>query len=361
MIAVIGGGPVGCYTASLLAKKGKKIALFEEHKSIGKPVQCTGIVTSSINNIIKVKKSIVLNKIKRARIIAGKSSVELRLKNKNLVLDREKFDKSLAEKAESAGARLFPGHKYIGNKGKKVITSRKKVNASNIIGADGPLSPVAKANGMFGKRKFLTGFQARLRIKNDNCVEFYPKIGTIAWVVPENREIVRIGVLAEKNAKKMFESFISKKAGKRGIKKSIIEYQGGLVPIYNPRQITQKINQKSSIYLVGDAACQVKATTGGGIIQGLAAAEALAESIINNKNYEKSWKKRLGKDLRLHLLMRNMMDKFSSRDWESLISIFSREKPKSIIESYDRDYPVKFIIRLLLSEPRLLYFARHLF
>jgi len=132
MISIIGGGPAGCYTAYLLAKAGKKASVFEEHSEIGKPVQCTGIVTSSINNIIKIKKGVVINKISKVRISAGKKSLEVRLKNKNLVIDRQKFDSSLAEKAENAGAKIYLSHKYIGNTGKqrkKVITIDNCIHA----------------------------------------------------------------------------------------------------------------------------------------------------------------------------------------------------------------------------------------
>ena len=168
MISVIGGGPAGCHAAYLLAKAGKQVRIFEEHKSIGSPVQCTGIVTSSINNIVKIKKNCIINKISKAKIISGKSSAELKLKNSNLILDRQEFDQQIAEKAESAGAKLYLNHKYISNKGKKLVTNKKTFNTNTIIGADGPLSSVAKANNMFGKKKFWQGIQARVKLKNEN-------------------------------------------------------------------------------------------------------------------------------------------------------------------------------------------------
>ena len=61
MIVIIGAGPVGCYAAYLLAKKGKKVAVFEEHKKIGRPVHCTGIVTSSFGKIFDIKKEFLVN------------------------------------------------------------------------------------------------------------------------------------------------------------------------------------------------------------------------------------------------------------------------------------------------------------
>jgi geranylgeranyl reductase family protein len=353
MISVIGGGPAGCYTAYLLAKSGKQVSLFEEHEKIGKPVQCTGIVTSSINSIIKPPNSCIKNKIRKARIFSRKNFVEINLKNENIILDREKFDAWLAQKAENAGAKIYTGHKFIGNDGKKVVTTKKTITSEKIIGADGPSSKVAKINNLLRNRKYWFGFQARARLKNENIVEFYPNIGTFAWVVPENREIVRIGLLGNANAKETFAKFLRKKVPRN----KTIDYQTGIVPAYSPGQQTQK----NHVYLVGDAAGQVKATTGGGVIQSLTAAEALADSIINNKNYEKAWKKRLGKDLWLHLKMRNIMDKFSESDWQYLIKLFNKKRNNKILQTHDRDYPMKFMLKLLISEPRLLYFVKHLF
>ncbi|MBN2112274.1 NAD(P)/FAD-dependent oxidoreductase [Candidatus Woesearchaeota archaeon] len=353
MISVIGAGPSGCYSAYLLSKAGERVSVFEEHKEIGNPVQCTGIVTSSINSIVKPPKSCITNRVAKARIFSRKNFVDIKLRNENIILDRERFDSYLAEKAVDAGAKIYTDHKFIGNEGKNVITSKKTSKSEIIIGADGPLSRVAKVNNMLKKREYWFGFQARARLDNDNIVEFYPNIGTFGWVVPENRETVRIGILGKENAKTVFENFLKKKIPKN----KIIGYQTGIVPVYNPGQQTRK----NHIYLVGDAAGQVKATTGGGIIQSLTAAEALADSIINKKDYEKEWRKRLGKDLWLHLKMRKMMDKFSESDWQYLIELFSKKKNNMILQKHDRDYPMNFMLKLLISEPRLVYFAKYLF
>ena len=133
--------------------------------------------------------------------------------------------------------------------------------------------------------------------------------------------------------------------------------QAGLIPIYNPKIKTQKDN----VFLIGDAAAMVKATTGGGIIQGLIAAMALADSIINKKDYHKEWKKSIGRDLLIHLKMRKMMDKFSMQDWNYLIKLFNKENTKKVLESNDRDFPSRFLVKLILTEPRLLYFLKYVF
>jgi len=359
MISIIGAGPSGCYTAYLLAKAGKDVQIFEEHKEIGSPIQCTGLVTPSINNILKLKKDLIINEIKKVKIFSKNNSLELNLKNKNLVLDRKKFDNHLADLAISQGTKIFLNYKFIENKKNliKIKFNNQKdsiLKTDYLIGADGPLSQVARSNNLFKKRKFLTGIQAIVKLKNENYIEFYPSIGTFAWVVPENKEICRIGVAYYQNPKEDFNRFLKLKKINN---KNIIEKQGGLIPLYDPRLKTKKDN----IYLVGDAASQVKATTGGGIIQGLKAAQSLADSILNKKNYEERWKKEIGKDLLVHLKMRNIMDKFKDKDWDSLIKLFKKDETKRIIESFDRDYPTKFIIKLILSEPKLLHFLKFLF
>jgi len=45
-ISIIGAGPAGNYLAYLLAKNSFDVCVFEEHKTVGLPVQCTGITTS---------------------------------------------------------------------------------------------------------------------------------------------------------------------------------------------------------------------------------------------------------------------------------------------------------------------------
>ena len=65
MIAIIGAGPIGSYTAYLLSKQGKDVSVFEDHKEIGLPVHCTGITTSVLKDIIKIPNKCII-KIGRA-------------------------------------------------------------------------------------------------------------------------------------------------------------------------------------------------------------------------------------------------------------------------------------------------------
>ena len=55
MIDIIGAGPAGNYLAYLLAKD-HEVNVHEEHAKIGTPIQCTGILTSHLHDLIKISK-----------------------------------------------------------------------------------------------------------------------------------------------------------------------------------------------------------------------------------------------------------------------------------------------------------------
>ena len=290
--------------------------------------------------------------------------VEFHLKKPDLIIDREKFDLHLAEIAKKEGAKFFLNSKFKGfeNKNKKYllkILNNKKIKnyeTDYLIGADGPGSEVAKSAGLFDSRKFFFGVQSRVKVKNENIVETYLIKKGFAWVVPENRDIARVGLCSEeRDYNLVFKKFLKKRIGKNFDKK-IISYQAGLIPVFN-----KKIKAyKDDVFLIGDAATFVKAASAGGIIQGLISAECAAASITKNIPYEKLWKKRLYKDLYYSLLIRRMLDKFKDNDYNFLVELFQQEKLKSILEEYERDYLAKFAFKLLLKEPRLIYFGRFL-
>jgi geranylgeranyl reductase family protein len=360
-ISIIGAGPIGSYTAQLLSKKGFQVNLIEEHKEIGTPIQCTGILTSSIKKVLKLKKDLILNKLNNIEVVApNKTSISFNLKEEEFIIDRQKFDHYIYNKAIDGETTPYLNHRYMNMKGNN-ITIRdlknkkiKNIKTDILIGADGPLSQVAKTSGLFNNRKFLLGIQASINKKHDPSTykTFFGKNfpNFFGWFVPESKDIARVGLAAHNNSKFHFENFIKKFKGK------IIEKQAGLIPIHNSKIKTQKNNT----FLVGDAACQTKNTTGGGIIPGLICSKALTSSITNNLDYEKEWRKKIGSQLFIHKKIRETLDNFSDKDYNYLIKLLSNKKTKRVIESNSRESPSKLISHLLLTEPKLLLFMKNL-
>ena len=375
MITVIGAGPAGGFSAYLLAKAGMDVRVFEEHGTIGEPVACTGVITADVmSQRLQLPKELIVNRIAKARIIApSKEFVEIKLKN-DVIIDRAGFDRYISTMAQEAGAKYFTNHRFEGleddgrvDKGAsrasaliaavkdKTKNEIKRVETDYLIGADGPISSVAKSAGLYGEREFYAGIQVTIPLANDNAIDFYPSEQGIAWVVPENENVARVGIAAKKEANSYFRKFITEVVGE-GYEKKIMGWQAGPIPLYDPR--LKSATKDGRILLVGDAATMVKAPTLGGINQSLIGAEAAAEAIMKGKDYGQLWKKKMGLDLRLSLLMRKAMERFSDKDYNALVAAFAKEKNKAILENYDRDVPSKFALKLLIKEPKLLLFAK---
>ena len=103
MIRIIGAGPAGNYTASLLAPH-FPVEVHEEHKIIGDPIQCTGILTANLHNIISIKKNFLVNTIKRVEVYSKNEEAHFKLQEPNYVVNRTLFDTHLADLARQAGA-----------------------------------------------------------------------------------------------------------------------------------------------------------------------------------------------------------------------------------------------------------------
>jgi geranylgeranyl reductase family protein len=350
MISIIGAGPAGSHYALKERQLNKsEVHLFEEHKTVGKPVACTGILTDSVMSIMKVPKDLIVSKINRFKIVSpnGKS-IYIDLKKTNMVLDRARFDEHIYNKAIDSGVNVHLNEKFLGYKKEDkyytVKTTKKKYETDSIVGADGPRSPVAKAAGIYGDRKFIWGWQARARFPKleEGTTEIRLDLGEFSWIVPEDKHVARVGVLGIKNRRLLNDYKKILGASK------ILEDQSGLIPLYNPKQQLRK--DKENIFVIGDAATQVKATTYGGIIYGLIAGNYLAE---NKDTYVKRFNEKLGKDLWISLKMREMMNGMKEEQANELIEIFQKQNNAKILSEHDRDFPSKFIVQLLMKEAKL--------
>ncbi|MFH1849892.1 MAG: NAD(P)/FAD-dependent oxidoreductase [archaeon] len=353
-VAVVGAGPVGSFAAKLLAARGHDVTVVEEHKKIGIPVQCTGLATPALGELTPIKKSFVINRIRHIRLRSPNR--ELRLKKDEIVIDRELFDQSMSNDSVDSGARLRTGCRFIGRTANGLTVrnasgEREEVRADYTIGADGPVSAVAKSAGMLNGREFLSGIQARVKTESDPQ-EYTAWLGRVcpgffAWAVPESDEVARVGLAARSGAKELFRGFM-----KRSGYTKVLDMQAGLIPVYSASQSTQRGN----VLLVGDAAGQVKASTGGGIVPGLAAAQCLAENL--GSGYGRAWRQKIGRTLRVHLLIRKTLDRFTDRDYDRLLELAGQKRIRVALERGNREFPMGMLARIALKEPRFLGFIK---
>ncbi len=361
MVSIIGAGPVGNYAAYLLAQQGFPVNVYEEHTLIGRPIQCTGITTLYLKDVLhdlQGSEEFIVNTIDSTRVYSpDESFVDIPLQQ-NFIVDRALFDQYIGHLAESAGATYHYSHKFLRCSLEKdsisLTFAQNTVHDDILIGADGPSSLVARSVGIYGNRSFAIGVQARVALNtpvDPHVVEFFLDEGYFGWLVPENRGIARVGVASRTNAKQYFDRLMIKRPGKT------LEWQSGVIPVYNPKLRTEH----KGVYLIGDAATQVKASTYGGIIPGMMAAEELCTALTHHQSYERLWKKRIGRELWLHLKIRQMMDKFKAADFDKLIRLVNQPKIRDIISTHDREFPSKILFKMLLKEPRFLGFLPSLF
>ena len=355
-LTIIGAGPVGAQLAWENAKKGREVVLVEEHNTIGAPVQCTGILT---NDILKfVPKKLLSEHTKHIvtqTIVHGphkKVAFEI---SPNYIIDNITYCQAVAAKAQDAGATIKLNTRYVDNTKnnitlKNVQTKKERNTTTNyLIGADGPTSSVAKQNGLYNKRKFLTGVQAIVKMKEyEEHIEFYPHIGEYAWYCPEGDGRARIGVAAQGKAKKIFDDFIKRYKGK------IECMQGGPIPLYTPKPKVEKKYEKMNIQLIGDAVPFIKNTTGGGIIPGAKAARIHAK---NPATYAKNLAP-LKKELGTHYLINKTLRKFTDKDWDKLLTQVDNEAIKKLLKKTNRDNAVSLATQLLIKKPALALWAR---
>lgn len=359
-IAIIGAGPAGNFLAWKLAERGYPVDVYEEHNEIGKPVQCTGIVTKTLRELVPIDPSFFVNQLEKVEVVAP-DATHFEVPVEDFVICRTSFDQFLLKKAVEAGARAHRGHKCVSVKdGKLVIQNQAlkkeiQVTADIVVGADGPNSVIGKLLNPNLQRQNYYGAQATVKgtfdpkkyvvYLGDICPEFF------GWVVPEDETHARVGLAVKKDTAKYFKQFLAK----LGISElQITDYQGGLIPVYIPQLKIEGVVDGIPMYLLGDAATQIKSTTGGGIIPGLQAANILLACIYSGEDYQKALKKsKLFKELWIHLILRRALDLFSEKEYNKLIGILNKKSVVSTMSEIDRDNPIKLLATLLRRNPFL--------
>jgi flavin-dependent dehydrogenase len=118
-------------------------------------------------------------------------------------------------------------------------------------------------------------------------------------------------------------------------------------------QYFSRVNEISrNVFLIGDAAAQVKVTTVGGVVTGLRGARAVVEAILNGRKTGKEFSK-LKRELDLHLFVRRLLDGFNDLDYDRLIDFLSGEVTE-IISNQTRDDLSRMYLHLVSSQPKLL-------
>jgi digeranylgeranylglycerophospholipid reductase len=374
-VVVVGAGPAGSMAAKYAAKAGAHVLMIEEHETIGLPVQCAGLISTRAFEGCELE---TLNKheIRGAHIHAPGGRI-LRVDGKRTmayVVDRGELDRTMALEALKSGVNSLVKTRFTGfrRKGNQIFVTAIsygepiEIQTSVLIGADGLQSSVGRLAGLARVQSVLTCAQAEVYtdIADPDFVEIYVgqnvAPGFFAWAIPTQWATVRIGLCSSERSMELLNSLIGRISSCSA--DSLVRFSAGAIPVGPPA-----CTVADGVLIVGDAAGQVKPTSGGGIypgtlcakIAGTVAGRAATQGDTSKNaliEYDRQWRSEVGRELVTGLRIRDGLNKLSDDDLDYVVGALDDEKMLDTISKYgDMDHPSIVLRKLLFSTkaPRL--------
>jgi len=366
-VAVIGAGPAGSMAARYAARAGASTVILEEHPAVGWPVQCAGLLGSEALAESQLSPGpFLLQGMKGASVISpGGLTLDFKAGDcRAWVVDRRLFDRALAASAVREGAvlQLCSAARTISRDGKGCtihLEGGGGLRAAVVISAEGVQSKLARRAGIPPPRMILSGAQveAPFRVRDPEKVEVHlgQAPGLFAWVIPLGEERARIGLAALDRGCERLRAFLKRPAIADRLSGSAVAINVGGLPI-GPAAATAV----QGLLAVGDAAGQVKPTSGGGIFPGLVAAKiaggvAAAASLEGDPSagrlaeYDRLWRAALGRELETGMRLHRVLMRMSHAEIDDLVGRISARPGliKAIEEYGDIDRPSRLMLRML--------------
>jgi digeranylgeranylglycerophospholipid reductase len=383
-VIVVGAGPAGISVADRCAEHGLKVIALEKDLQIGAPVRCgEGLGLGWFKRLnLPPNKDFAVQEIFGAVLYSpSEKKIEIRSDKVNgYIIERKAFEKFLARNAARKGAKFLTkttvfdlikeDNKIIGVKA-NFLGEEKEFYANVIVGADGVESTIARLAGLKTTNVLYhmdSGLQyemAGIELDDPNMIHLFfgEKIAPrgYVWIFPKGKDYANVGIgisaSNEKTARYYLDKWIKEHPKIR--KGAILEVNCGGIPVGG---FLEKMTSNNLI-VVGDAAHQVNPIHGGGmgiaIEAGRLAADVIKEahekedfsdeslSIFNQK-----WFELRGNELKIILRKRQMFEKLSDQDFETLASAFTGEEIQKLV-SKDLVQSAAIVTKKLIKHPRL--------
>ena len=322
----------------MLAESGLSVAVFEQNSEIGKDVVCSGVMSKEAFSRYDLPQKAIVGRLKEADLFSpGGSCISyVHPEEAVIVVDRHVFDKGLAEVSIAKGAEIWLNTRvsalsvsdnYV-EASLKSEEGQTKVFAHIGVIATGVRYTLQTTLGLGRPKKIIKGLQLEILTEDIERLRLYwggkYSTGFFGWAIPLTGGRTKVGVMTEGHGVDGINRILSE-IGKyteicserNGVKRRGIAF--GTIPrSYSDR-----------IIVIGEAAGQIKTTTGGGIYYGLISAE-LASEVIKKafKNgslkaeslseYEKKWRKILGKEIVIGEYLHKFYSKLSDKSLDEL-------------------------------------------
>jgi geranylgeranyl reductase family protein len=358
-VVVVGGGPIGAVAARIAAEAGARTLLVEKGDGSGEPARCAGLLSPRVLPTLGASDGSVIREI-HGGVIHSPSGVEVSLHAnavKAIVIDRAVLNQELVSLARDAGVKVRTHTRVTSvQPGSISLVAgglQEDVSTRMIIGADGPRSLVASSFSLSPPEEMLIASQATVigavRKSDEVDIFFGRSIAPMffAWAIPAQEGNTRVGLAAPLGTKtdELLSRFLqSNKFGRE------VERIQGMIPIsLAPEAVAD------GALLVGDAAGQVKPSSGGGLYTGgvcariagkVAAEAALAGKTAKNDLvvYERRFNEEIGDELRFGRAARRLLSDVEDEAIDVIFRAINRPEMTELIARHgDIDYPSRLV------------------
>ena len=356
---IAGASVAGLFAAYRLAREGIPVHVCEAQAPF-QPAERTLIVTPVFLRLLGFDAGdAVLHRTDTFELISRSASARIHLSEPDVIIERARFMRRLAERAAAAGAHIHWGarlnmvhnHRPVPLVSLEAGDGERLFPASCIIGADGVDSVVARDAGLDGyPRVFL--LQARVELPADlpaNVVRvwFAPEVTRFFfWLIPESNHSAAAGLTAD--TREQAEQGLHWLINTQNLR--VLERQeAAWVPLFPLTMGRPASTPDGHVYLIGDAAGQVKTTTVGGVVAGMRGALALSRALSRGTPYARELAS-LRRELYWHSFVRHMLDGFQDEDYDLLLRLLN-QRAVQVLAEYDRDRLAQAVWRIFLAQP----------